>query len=200
MNKTVKLGITVVAIACAAVALYFISISRPADLVVEDYFADMVIKDYGTVTLELDGTAAPITVQNFVKLAESGFYDGLTFHRIIKDFMAQGGSPDSSGAGGTLTAIEGEFSSNGIENPLKHTRGAISMARTQYDKNSASSQFFIVHQDSPHLDGNYACFGYVVSGIEVIDAICADAEPIDDNGTIFPSDQPVIESVTIYQK
>jgi len=156
------------------------------------------VQDYGTITVELDGEAAPVTVANFVKLAEEGFYDGLTFHRIMAGFMMQGGDPKGNGTGGSDEKIIGEFSANGIENPLSHTRGAISMARAQ-DPNSASSQFFIVHADSEFLDGNYAAFGYVTEGMEVVDAICEAARPIDNNGTIPAEAQPVIESVTILE-
>jgi len=159
-------------------------------------YADIVIKDYGTITAELDGTVAPETVKNFVKLAESGFYDGLTFHRIIAGFMIQGGDPLGNGTGGSDEKIVGEFAANGIENNLKHTRGVLSMARAQ-DPNSASSQFFIMHQDAPHLDGSYAAFGCVTEGIEIVDAICEDAQPVDGNGTIPADAQPVIESITI---
>ena len=163
---------------------------------VETYFADIEIANYGTITVELDANAAPITVENFVNLAKDGFYDGLTFHRIIYGFMMQGGDPNGNGTGGSENQITGEFSANGVENPLSHTRGAISMARAQ-DPNSASSQFFIVHADSEFLDGQYAAFGYVTEGIEIVDAICEDAMPVDGNGTILPEDQPVITSVTI---
>ena len=162
----------------------------------EIYFADIEIADYGTITVELDAKAAPITVENFVALANDGFYDGLTFHRIIYGFMMQGGDPNGNGTGGSENKITGEFSANGVENPLSHTRGAISMARAQ-DPNSASSQFFIVHADSEFLDGQYAAFGYVTEGIEIVDAICEDAVPVDGNGTILPDMQPVITSVTI---
>lgn len=161
-----------------------------------DYRAAIEIKGYGTVTVELDSESAPATVENFVSLARDGFYDGLTFHRIIKNFMIQGGDPNGNGTGGSEKTIVGEFKSNGYSNNLNHTRGAISMARSSsYD--SASSQFFIVHADSPHLNGDYACFGYVVSGINIVDKICEDAEPTDSNGTIPASSQPVITSVTI---
>lgn len=154
------------------------------------------IEDYGTIKVELDADAAPITVENFVKLAKSGFYDGLTFHRIISGFMMQGGDPLGNGTGGSDTNIKGEFNNNGVKNDLSHTRGAISMARSQMP-DSASSQFFICHQDVPQLDGDYACFGYVTEGIEVVDKICESATPIDNNGTILPDDQPVITKITI---
>ena len=165
---------------------------------VESAVAEIVIEDYGTITVELDGTAAPQTVANFVKLAKDGFYDGLTFHRIMAGFMMQGGDPIGNGTGGSDEKIVGEFSANGIKNPLSHTRGAISMARAQ-DPNSASSQFFIVHEDSTFLDGQYAAFGYVTEGVDVVDAVCEAAQPVDNNGTILPEEQPVIESITILE-
>lgn len=167
------------------------------------YYADIEFKDYGTITVELDQESAPVTVANFVNLAQNGFYDGLTFHRIIEDFMMQGGDPNGDGTGGNTNEngneinIVGEFTDNGHENSLSHTRGAISMARSnEYD--SASSQFFIVHEDSSaSLDGQYAVFGYVTEGLDIVDTICESAEPTDDNGTIEAETQPVISSVTI---
>lgn len=161
------------------------------------YYANINIKDYGTVTVKLEPSSAPVTCANFVKLANSGFYNGLTFHRIMEGFMMQGGDPKGDGTGGSDQTIVGEFSDNGYKNTLSHTRGAISMARNGYDYNSASSQFFIVQADSTFLDGQYAAFGYVTSGIEIVDKICKNAKPTDDNGTIIPSQQPVIESVSI---
>ena len=163
---------------------------------VESAVAEIVVQDYGTITVELDGEAAPVTVANFVKLAEEGFYDGLTFHRIMAGFMMQGGDPKGNGTGGSDETIKGEFSANGVENPISHTRGAISMARAKAP-NSASSQFFIVHADSTFLDGQYAAFGTVTEGMDVVDAICEAAQPIDNNGTIPAEEQPVIESVTV---
>lgn len=137
---------------------------------------EMSVKDFGVITLELYPDIAPITVQNFVDLVKDGFYDGLTFHRIVKGFMIQGGDPDGTGGGGSKNTIKGEFSSNGVENNLKHERGVISMARSK-SPDSASSQFFIVHQTSPHLDGQYAAFGKVTSGMDVVDKI-ADVEVV----------------------
>ncbi len=160
------------------------------------YYADIDIADYGVITVKLDQEAAPVTCANFVELAESGFYDGLTFHRIMADFMMQGGDPSGDGTGGSDNNIVGEFSSNGFENDLSHKRGVISMARAQ-DPNSASSQFFICHADSDFLDGDYAAFGVVTSGIEVVDAVCKKAEPTDNNGTIPSDAQPVINSIKI---
>ena len=160
--------------------------------------AEIVVKDYGTIVVQLDGNAAPITVENFVNLAKDGFYDGLTFHRIIEGFMMQGGDPEGNGTGGSGQNIVGEFWDNGIKNPLSHTRGTISMARAK-DPNSASSQFFIMHEDYLGLDGKYAAFGFVSDGMDVVDAICEAAEPVDNNGTIPPEAQPVIESITIVE-
>ena len=154
------------------------------------------VKDYGTITVELYPDIAPITVANFKKLINEKFYDGLTFHRIISGFMIQGGDPLGNGTGGSDENIKGEFANNGVSNNLSHTRGVISMARSQ-DMNSASSQFFIVHQDSTYLDGQYAAFGKVTEGIEVVDAIAANTTVQDGNGTVLPADQPVINSITL---
>lgn len=157
---------------------------------------EIVIQDYGTVSVELDAEHAPITVENFLALAKEGFYDGLTFHRIINGFMMQGGDPLGTGMGGSDKEIKGEFSSNGVENPLSHTRGAISMARSQ-NKDSASSQFFIVHEDSTFLDGDYAAFGYVTEGMDVVDKICETAIVEDNNGTVKQENQPIIERIVV---
>lgn len=169
----------------------------------KDYYADIVIEDYGTITLELDGDAAPVTVENFVKLAKEGFYDGLTFHRIIKGFMMQGGCPNGDGTGDAGKDIVGEFSLNGWDNPIKHERGVISMARGN-EPDSASCQFFIVHetsaQNTASLDGRYAAFGRVTSGIEIVDQICNGAKPFNDNGAIAKDSQPVIKSIVIRDK
>ncbi len=126
----------------------------------------------GKIELELCPEAAPETVKNFESLVKSGFYDGLTFHRIIPGFMIQGGDPLGNGMGGAEKNIKGEFRANGHNNPIKHERGVISMARA-FDPNSASSQFFIMHEDAPHLDGQYAAFGKVVSGMETVDEIAS---------------------------
>src|SRR5690554_7914803 len=130
------------------------------------------IKDMGTILATLDSEVAPITVENFLSLVDKGFYDGLTFHRVIPGFMIQGGCPQGTGTGGPGHHIQGEFASNGFDNPLKHTRGVLSMARAM-DPNSAGSQFFIMHQDSPHLDGEYAAFGKVTNGMDVVDSIAS---------------------------
>ena len=150
------------------------------------------IKDYGTITVELNPKEAPITVDNFVKLAKSGFYNGLTFHRVIKGFMIQGGCPKGNGTGGPGYNIKGEFSSNGVPNNISHKRGVISMARA-YDPNSAGSQFFIMHKDGNFLDGQYAAFGETIEGIEVVDKIAS--------VRTSPNDKPltpiVINAITI---
>ncbi|MBQ9493337.1 MAG: peptidylprolyl isomerase [Oscillibacter sp.] len=163
-------------------------------------YADIVVQDYGTITVELDPAAAPVTVQNFTNLVKDGFYNGLTFHRIMDGFMIQGGDPLGNGTGGSSQNIVGEFESNGYANSISHVRGTISMARASGDNNSASSQFFIVQTDSAFLDGDYAAFGHVTSGMEVVDRICKDAKPIDNNGSIAPEEQPVIESITIREQ
>ena len=157
---------------------------------------EIQVKDYGTIKAELDGDTAPITVANFLKLAESGFYDGLTFHRIIDGFMIQGGDPKGNGTGGADETIKGEFSQNGVENKLSHVRGTLSMARSQ-DMDSASSQFFIVQSDCTSLDGQYAAFGTVTEGMDLVDKICKDTPVQDNNGTVSAADQPVIESIKV---
>ena len=157
---------------------------------------EIEVQDYGTIAVELDPSAAPITVENFCNLASKGFYDGLTFHRIISGFMIQGGDPEGNGTGGSDKTIKGEFSDNGVENNISHLRGVISMARSN-DYDSASSQFFIVHQDSTFLDGQYAAFGHVTEGMEVVDAICEDTPVQDSNGTVAWWDQPVITAIRV---
>ena len=157
---------------------------------------EIEIQDYGTIALELDAATAPITVDHFCKLAESGFYDNLTFHRIMDGFMMQGGDPEGNGTGGSKDTIKGEFSSNGVANNISHVRGVISMARSS-DPDSASSQFFIVQSDSTFLDGQYAAFGHVTSGMDIVDAICANANPTDSNGTIPWWEQPVITTIRV---
>ena len=154
------------------------------------------VQDYGTISLELDADTAPISVTNFINLANEGFYDGLTFHRIISGFMIQGGDPNGNGTGGSEKTIKGEFSANGVENDISHVRGVISMARAN-DPDSGSSQFFIVHEDSTFLDGQYAAFGHVTDGMDVVDAICEAVAVQDNNGTVAAADQPVITAVTV---
>lgn len=161
------------------------------------HHAVITVENYGEIHLELDGDTAPVTVKNFVELAKSGFYNGLTFHRIIKGFMIQGGDPEGTGNGGSEKNIIGEFASNGIENNIAHKRGVISMARLGNDPDSASSQFFIVHRTASHLDGDYAAFGHVTEGMTVVDKIATDAITEDNNGTVAKENQPIIKSVVI---
>ncbi len=144
------------------------------------------------IKIELDRTAAPNTVNNFLSLANKGFYNGLVFHRVIPGFMIQGGCPDGTGMGGPGYSIKGEFAANGVKNPIKHKRGVISMARAM-NPNSAGSQFFIMHQDAPHLDGQYAAFGHVVEGMETVDAIAATPTNFNDR----PLDPQRIKSITL---
>ena len=159
------------------------------------HHATIKVKDFGTIKVELDADTAPITVSNFAHLANAGFYNGLTFHRIIKDFMVQGGDPNGDGSGGSDVNILGEFSANGKKNDIKHERGVISMARSQAN-NSASSQFFIVHKDSNHLDGQYAGFGHVTEGLDVVDKL-AEVKAEEGTGSVAKKDQPVIESIAM---
>ena len=160
------------------------------------HHVEIDINGYGTIALELDADTAPISVTNFMALAEDGFYDGLTFHRIIDGFMIQGGDPLGNGTGGSDMNIKGEFAKNGIDNSISHKRGVISMARSG-DPDSASSQFFIVHEDSTFLDGEYAAFGHVTEGMDIVDQICKDTPVQDDNGTVGTDDQPVINTVKV---
>ena len=154
------------------------------------------VNNYGTIEVELDADTAPITVTNFINLANSGFYNGLTFHRVIDGFMIQGGDPNGNGTGGSDKTIKGEFKDNGVKNNIKHKRGVISMARSS-DYDSASSQFFIMQEDNDSLDGQYAAFGHVTKGMKIVDQICEDADPMDDNGTIAESKQPVIKTIKV---
>ena len=156
------------------------------------YKIEIKIKDYGTIDATLDADVAPITVTNFVDLVKSGYYTGLKFHRIIDGFMMQGGARD------TRKTIKGEFSSNGVTNNISHVRGTISMARSS-DPDSASTQFFIVQSDSTYLDGNYAAFGTVTSGMDVVDKICKNVDVEDNNGTVAEKNQPVIEYIKVIE-
>ncbi|MBO5109481.1 MAG: peptidylprolyl isomerase [Clostridia bacterium] len=173
------------------------------------HYVEIKVKDYGVIKLTLDADTAPITVTNFLKLVKKGFYDGLTFHRIMEGFMIQGGDPKGNGTGGSKP-IKGEFSANGVPNTLSHVRGVISMARqgeryyvengklmydTGYD--TGSCQFFIVHEDSLFLDGQYAAFGWVTEGMDVVDAIAKSVPVTDNNGTVKTGYAPVIEYIKI---
>ncbi len=160
------------------------------------HHAKIEVEYYGTIEVELDADVAPITVANFAKLVNEGFYDGLTFHRIMDGFMIQGGDPLGNGTGGSDEKIKGEFSSNGVKNDISHVRGTISMARSKMP-NSASSQFFIVHEDSTFLDGDYAGFGKVTKGMEIVDEIAEETQVEDSNGTVLSENQPTIEKITM---
>ena len=168
------------------------------DLIEETVYVEMEVENYGTILLELDGKAAPVTVTNFVNLVNDKFYDGITFHRIMDGFMIQGGDPTGTGYNGSGTTITGEFAQNGYDNPISHTAGTISMARSG-DPNSASSQFFICVADDQFLDGSYAAFGHVIEGMDVCLKIASDAKPVDDNGTIKPEEQPVIKYAKVVE-
>ena len=180
-----------------------VTISGPtaAAEITEKITHDVVIEveNYGTINAVLYGETAPITVANFAKLAGEGFYDGLTFHRIISGFMIQGGDPKGNGTGGSDENIKGEFSLNGFENPIAHKRGVLSMARSSAP-DSASSQFFIMHAAAPHLDGSYAAFGCVTDGIEIVDEICKNTPVTDNNGTVTKANQPKIISVKVTER
>ena len=152
------------------------------------------VEGVGDIYAELYPETAPITVENFLKLTDQGFYNGLTFHRIISGFMVQGGDPLGNGTGGSEETIKGEFSANGVENPLQHSRGVLSMARSSA-MDSASSQFFIMHADASHLDGNYAAFGKVLAGMNIVDALCRDTPVTDSNGTVAAADQPRMKEI-----
>ena len=160
------------------------------------HHVEITVKDKGVIAVELDADTAPITVTNFVELANSGFYDGLTFHRIIEGFMIQGGDPKGNGTGGSDKNIKGEFAANGIKNDISHERGVISMARSSA-YNSASSQFFIMHKTSTHLDGQYAAFGHVTSGMDIVDDLAENTPVSDSDGTVLKANQPVIESIKV---
>ena len=155
------------------------------------HHATIEVEGYGTIKLELDADVAPVTVANFAKLAGDGFYNGLTFHRIISGFMVQGGDPNGNGTGST-TPVKGEMTANGFENNLKHTRGVLSMARTSMP-NSASSQFFIMHKDAPHLDGQYAAFGKITEGLDVLDKIACTATNLYDE----PIEPQIMETIKL---
>ena len=158
------------------------------------HYVTIELENYGTLKGELYGDTTPIAVDNFVTLAREGFYDGLSFHRIIEGFMMQGGAPNSSSR--SVTPIRGEFAANGIENNLLHEKGVLSMARTDV-KDSATSQFFIMHEKYPSLDGQYAAFGRITEGLDIVDKICTEAEPVDGNGSIAKENQPIIKSITV---
>ena len=201
MLKVLLVLMTVVSIAGCSSKTTTEKATKKTKTLSGNYQVEIKVKDYGTIYAEIDADTAPITVTNFVNLCKNHFYDGkekfyddLTFHRIIDGFMIQGGDPKGDGTGGSKETIKGEFSDNGVKNPLSHTRGALSMARSQ-DNDSASSQFFIVQKTASHLDGQYAVFGYVYEGMDIVDQICKDVKVEDNNGTVKKENQPVIESI-----
>ena len=198
MKKTVTILITVCLLFALSACVSGSSKTESTASYTDNPKVEITVRDYGTITLELYPDVAPLTVDNFVKLCNEGFYDGLTFHRVMSGFMIQGGDPQGNGTGGSDETIKGEFAANGVKNELSHKRGVISMARAK-SPDSASSQFFIVHQDSEFLDGSYAAFGAVTEGIEVVDAICEKTPVIDNNGTVPSEYQPVIESIKIIE-
>ena len=200
-RKIVSKWIVMTCVAVAMVAVMMAGCGQKADsgkdaTGIGTHHVEIEVENYGTIALELDGDTAPITVQNFMDLANDGFYDGLTFHRIMDGFMIQGGDPNGDGTGGAEENIKGEFADNGIENDISHEKGVISMARSQ-DPDSASSQFFIMVGDADYLDGQYAAFGHVTDGQDVVDKIAADSDPIDENGTIPKEEQPVIKTIKV---
>lgn len=195
INKNIIIGI-VIALVFVLVFVVNIAVNNKNDNGIKGkHYVEIVVKDYGVIDLELDADVAPITVANFIDLVEDKFYDGLTFHRIIDGFMVQGGQSYTKDA----KNIKGEFESNGVKNNISHVRGVISMARVDGYPDSASSQFFIVHQDSTFLDGNYAAFGKVVRGMDVVDNL-AKVEVTDNNGTVEEDKQPIIESIKVIDK
>lgn len=189
------LGTLLLLIALAAMAAGCGGKAAQGESLSGKHHVEIELEDYGVIKAELDADAAPVTVTNFIGLAKEGFYNGLTFHRIIDGFMMQGGDPTGTGNGGSAQTIKGEFSENGVENSLEHIRGTLSMARSQsYD--SASSQFFIVQEDSPHLDGLYAAFGQVTEGMEIVDQICETLGNTS-TGIVAEADRPVIKEIRV---
>src|SRR5574344_575979 len=160
-----------------------------------EYKIEIKVKDYGSIYATLYTNKAPITVENFISLIKDKFYDNLTFHRVVENFMIQGGDPIGTGTGGSEKTIKGEFSNNGYSNSISHTRGTLSMARTSNDMNSASSQFFIMQKDVTSLDGSYAAFGKVTKGMDIVDLIAKNTKVEDENGTVLSEKQPVIEYI-----
>ena len=211
MKRIVKL----VLVSILALALFACSGGANGSSASKKPRVEISVKDFGVMQVELEPEIAPITVANFLKLVNDGFYNGLTFHRVVPGFMIQGGDPSGNGDGGTGENIKGEFQSNGVPNSIKHERGVISMARWNDEPDSASSQFFILQQDATRkdedgnpikdengnvenfLDGEYAAFGRVISGIEVVDKICEEVSTEDEFGAVDKIDQPIIEYIKV---
>ena len=194
--KRALLLVTVIALALTLCACS----NKNNDLAEETYTIEIEIEKYGVITAVLDAKTAPITVKNFIDLVNADFYDGLTFHRIIEGFMMQGGDPNGDGINneGTPT-IKGEFAYNNVENNISHLRGTLSMARSS-SYNSASTQFFIMHEDGLQLDGQYAAFGRVIDGMDVVDKICENTPTTDSNGSVPPQNRPVIKEIRIIEE
>ena len=204
MKKVIKKGVILVGISAMLIGLIGCTNNKISNLNNDDEnevsveatgelpIATIKVKNFGTIKAELYPNKAPNTVNNFISLANSGFYDGLIFHRVIPGFMIQGGCPEGNGMGGPGYSIKGEFSRNGFKNELKHTKGVLSMARTM-DPNSAGSQFFIMVEDAPHLDDQYASFGKVIEGMKVVDKIVNAKTDYSDR----PYEDQVIKSMTV---
>ncbi len=172
---------------------------KDTGLAEESYTIEIEIENYGVITAVLDAKTAPITVKNFVDLINADFYNGISFHRIINGFMMQGGDPNGNGLNDEETpTIKGEFAYNGVENNISHTRGTLSMARSS-SYNSAASQFFIMHQDDTRLDNEYAAFGRVIDGMDIVDQICENTPVTDNNGSVLPENRPVIKEIRIVE-
>ncbi|MBR5314870.1 MAG: peptidylprolyl isomerase [Clostridia bacterium] len=195
MKKLLLIFLTIILV----VAMTSCAKESDAGLTEESYTIEIEIENYGTITAVLDAKTAPITVENFLKYVKEGYYNGLTFHRIIEGFMMQGGDKNGDGINneGTPT-IKGEFYYNNVPNDISHTRGTLSMARSS-SYNSASTQFFIMHQDYTSLDGQYAAFGRVTKGIEIVDEICETAVVVDNNGSVPEGYRPVIKEIRIVE-
>ena len=200
MNKETIIKISIILVGLILCVLVLLLYKKDDGVLKGMQYVEITVKDYGKIKLELDADKAPVTVKNFIDLVKNKFYDGLTFHRIMEGFMIQGGAYDINGNHKTVQTIKGEFKNNGVENDISHKRGVISMARNNIDMDSASSQFFIMHEDDDSLDGNYAAFGKVISGLEVVDKIATQSNPIDNNGSISLEDRPVIESIRVVKK
>ena len=195
MKDKKSIILLVVCFLIIGLVLVFSIVMQEKDKKNEPKYVQISVKDYGNIIVKLYPDKAPITVENFLKLVNDKFYDGLTFHRIMENFMIQGGTYDTEGNRKDAATIKGEFELNGVENDLSHTRGVISMVRSNTDFDSASSGFFIMHADNLALDGGYAAFGEVIDGMDVVDTIATTIENTDDNGGTKLEDRPVIESI-----
>ncbi len=196
LQKKKDRNLTIALVGVAALLLLLVCILIFGGKGKTEHKIEIEVENYGVIRAVVDSSVAPKTVENFLKLVKSGFYDGLTFHRIVDGFMIQCGDPTGTGSGGSKDYVQGEFSANGFENTLSHKRGVLSMARSK-DYNSARSQFFIVQSDSLFLDGNYAAFGWVTEGMEIVDEICKNTPVENKNGTVLAENQPVITAIRV---